>query len=459
MFGAPPRPESGEAKTTLGGAEVGTPLARRSLLYSFWDGIMASGMQSLNETFSVAAAVALRASSMGIACLSSLPMLIGAILQYLLPALADPAKGRKHYVMWGVKGQAFFLFLAAFAGWLPERWSAWAYVGFFSASATCAVVLGPYWTAWMGDLIPGSVRGRHFAWRSVFFSWMYLSCSLLAGSAARRYDAHNAPWKLFACVFLTAAALRTLSYLFVRRKHEPAIAIPAEAFSPLKFRPGRDFLIYCTATGLFQGAAAMSGPFFNVWYLQDLRITYLDLSIALSMTVLGSITFAAFWGRLADNFGAARVLWISGLLIALIPFPYLFFHGTLSIWIFCFFGGAAWGGYNLANFNHMLNATDKLHRNHYLAFGALVTGVIGCAFTLLGGYLATRLPVLFGWRLQSLFLLSGLLRLGIFFLFFGRLREYLDTLPRNTREVCMELPGIRAGAGLARYVARGFRGF
>lgn|GEM_PF-638980 len=459
LLGLGPRFPSGGEKTTLGGVHVGPPVIRKTLLFSFWDGIMANGMQALNETFSIAAAIALRSSAMGIACLSSMPLLIGSIAQFLLPAFADPAKGRKYYVKWGVRSQAFFLFLAAFAGWLPEGYASWAFISLFGLSMVSAHMLGPYWMAWMGDLIPGPVRGRHFAWRSVFFSWMYLSCSLVAGSAARSYDAHNTPWKLFACVFLTAAALRTVSYLFLRLKHEPPAAMAPEAFSPLRFRPGRDFVLFCLATGLFQGAAAMSGPFFNVWYLQDLRITYLDLAIALAMTVLGSITFAAFWGRMADNFGPARVLWISGFLIALVPFPYLIFQETLAIWILCFFSGAVWGGYNLANVNHMLNATDKSQRSHYLAFGALVVGVIGCAFTLLGGYLATRLPVLLDWRLRSLFLLSGVLRLAIFFVFFGRFREYLTTLSRNSADVYMELPGFRMGAGMMRTVFRGFRGF
>jgi MFS family permease len=455
-LGAAPQPVAEAGKTELGGIYVGPPLIRGALLNSFRDGIAANGMLALNDTFTVAAAISLRASSMGIALLSSLPALLGSLAQFFLPAWADPAKGRKHYILLGVRLQCLFLFVAGLTGWLPGRWAPAAYIACFVSAAVSANMTGPYWVAWMGDLMPGSARGRHFAWRSVFFSWMYLACSLTAGLISRRYGAHNAPWTLFACVFATAAALRSISYFFIRRQHEP-VAAPPEPFAPLKFRPGGEFFRYCAATGLYQGAASMSGPFFAVWYLRDLHFNYLFLSIVLSLTVLGSITFAGFWGRLADHRGAGRVLWIAGFLAALVPFPYVFSCNRWVLWAGAFYSGATWGGYNLANFNQMLNATDRRHRSHYIAFGSLVIGLIGCAFSLLGGFLATRMPVITTWPLQSLFLLSGLLRLGVFLLFFGKFREYRQPITAAPMDIYMELPGFRMGAGLVRTVYRGIK--
>lgn len=455
--GPAPHPAPVTPELTLGGVYVGPPVIRRALINSFSDGIAANGMQSLLDTFGIAAAIALRATSMGIALMSSLPMLLGSIAQFLLPAYADPAKGRKHYVLLGVIGQITFLFLAGLAGWLPNPERAYAYIACFVAAAVSSNLTGPFWVGWMGDLIPSSVRGRHFAWRSVFFSWMYLSCTLIAGTIARKYGSENAPWFLFAGIFTTASGLRLVSYRFLTRQHEPVSSLGLEVFEPFKFRPSRDFLIYCLATGAYQGAAAMSGPFFNVWYLRDLHFNYLSLSICLGVTVLGSITFSGFWGRLADNFGSVRVLWLSGLLVTLVPLPYLFFQSKLAVWMICFYSGATWGGYNLANFGHLLNATDQRHRSHYIGFSSLVVGLIGCVFTLAGGFLATRLPVIFAWRLQSLFLLSFVFRMGIFLLLFGKFREYRKGLPRRGEEVYMELPGFRIGAGLIRTVFRGLR--
>jgi MFS family permease len=442
--------QQGSEAVTLGGFQVGSVQIRRALLFSFWDGIFNNGMVALNETFAVAAAVYLHASTIAIALLSALPLLLGSMAQYLAPALADHKKGRKHYVLLGVRLQSAFIFVAGFAGWLPARYAPWGYVLCFAVAGISNNMTGTFWMAWMGDLIPGAARGRHFAWRSVFFSWMYLSCSLLAGTVSRHYTSGNAPWALFTCVFTVAAALRCLSYLCLRGQYEPP-ARASEKFSVFAARPSRDFLTYCLAAAAFQGAATMSGPFFNVWYLRELHFDYFSLSMALCMAVVGSIAFAGFWGKMADNFGSSRVLWISGLLVAVIPLPYLFFQSRWFIWGFAFYSGATWAGYNLANFHHQLNATDKSHRSQYIAFFSLVVGLVGFCFSLLGGYLASHLPPVFGSSLRSLFLLSAVLRVGIFLVLFGKFREYREALPRRHDDVWQEFPGIRAGRRVLRF--------
>ena len=116
-------------------------------------------MLALTDTFGVAAAVSLRASSMGIALLSSLPSLLASLAQFFLPAWGDPSKGRKHYVLLGVGGQCLFLFLAGMAGWIPGGWAPMAYIACFVAASVSGNMTGPYWAAWMGDLMPG-VRAR-----------------------------------------------------------------------------------------------------------------------------------------------------------------------------------------------------------------------------------------------------------------------------------------------------------
>jgi MFS family permease len=448
---------SPEAAVTLGGFTVGSPVVRRALLFSFWDGICNNGTLALNETFAVAAAVSLHASTVAIALLSALPLLLGSLAQYFAPSLADARKGRRHYVLLGVRLQSVFLYLAAFTGWLPDRYAAWGYVLAFAMAGISVNMTGAFWMAWMADLVPSTARGRHFAWRSVFFSWMYLSCSLLAGTVSRHYTTHNTPWMFFAVVFALAALFRFISLQCLKHQYE-APSHPIGTVPPLQFRPDRTFLTYCLATATFQGAASMSGPFFSVWYLRDLHFDYFSLSLALCMAVVGSIAFAPFWGRMSDNFGTSRVLRISALLVAIIPIPYLFFDSKWFIWGFAFYSGSTWAGYNLSNFNQMLNATDKSHRSQYLAFFSLTGGLIGFAFSMAGGWLASHLPPIFGSSLRSLFLFSGVIRIGIFLTLFGKLREYRDTLPRRRDEVVMEFPGVRWGHGLFRFALRPFRG-
>src|SRR4051812_32383316 len=175
-------------KRTLGGVDLGSPLIRRGLLFSFGEGLMSNGMLALNDTFAVAAAVSLHASSLAISFISALSLGIGYICLYLAPALANPLKGRKPYVVLGVRTQAILLLVCALTGWLPGSIASYIFIGTFILAAISSHATGAFWVAWMGDLIPTAVRGRHWAWRTAWFACTSLVCSLTAGFLARRYN-------------------------------------------------------------------------------------------------------------------------------------------------------------------------------------------------------------------------------------------------------------------------------
>jgi MFS family permease len=445
-----------DERQLLGGVDVGPPAVRHALLLSFWDGTFATVMVALTETFGIAAAVSLGAPSMAIALLGSTPLLLGSLGQYFLPAVIDTRRGRKQRVLAGVGLQGFFLFVTALSGYLARPLSAWAYVACLALSGVSANVTTASWVSWMGDLVPAEIRGRHFAWRSRLFACVNLSCALIAGMVAADYSIHNAPWSFFTAIFACAGAFRWLSHQMLRRQYEPPVTTmdrPA-----WRARPSRDFKSFCWAHGLVQGAAAMSAPFFNVWYLRDLHFNYLALAIASCCAIVGSIVSLPVWGRLADRIGSRNTLRIAGLLVSIVPLPYLLWTSQGAVWAINFGGGIAWAGYNLVSFNHMLNASDKQDRTTLFSFASMVTGLIVFSMTLLGGFFSTRLPVLFAWPLQSLFLLSAVLRLLALSLFFPRLPEHENAYGQKAQDVFNEIPGYRVGLGLLRNFFRAFRG-
>jgi len=62
-----------------------------------------------------------------------------------------------------------------------------------------------------------------------------------------------------------------------------------------------------------------------------------------------------------------------------------------------------------------------------------LTGISVFLFSLLGGFLAPRLPAVAGWQLQSLFLLSSLLRFAVFGILFLNLpKDGNNDAPRMT---------------------------
>jgi MFS family permease len=446
-----------EPKQKLGGIEVGPPAVRRALVLSFWDGAFATTMIALTETFGIAAAVSLKAPSMAIALLGSLPLLLGSLGQYFLPAFADLRHARKAHVLVGVGLQSAFLFAAALAGFLAPPFAAWAYVALFALAGVSANVTTASWASWMGDLVPLDVRGRHFAWRSRLFAVVNLSVALVVGISAASYSTQNAPWTFFTAIFAAAALCRAISYQMLKRQYEPPVAQTADK-PDWRVQTTSDFRIFCRAHALMQGAAAMSAPFFTVWFLRDLHFNYLALALTSSCTIVGSIVALPAWGKLADHVGNRATLRLAGLLVCLVPLPYLVFTSQWSVFAINVAGGISWAGYNLVSFNHLLSASEKKDRARFSAYASVVTGVVVFSMTLLGGFLSTRLPLFFHWQLQSLFLLSALVRLLTFSYFFPRLEEYTPPRGKHAQELFNEIPGYRVGLGLLRNFFRAFRG-
>jgi MFS family permease len=155
--------------------------------------------------------------------------------------------------------------------------------------------------------------------------------------------------------------------------------------------------------------------------------------------------------------GNRATIRLSGFLVCLVPVPYLFFTNPWTVCLLNFWSGMSWAGYNLSSFNKLLGASEKEDRTKAIAFATALTGVAVFTFTLLGGFLATRLPTLFSWPLQTLFLLSSILRLITYAAFFPRLKQYTPPSGEKAQDLFNELPGVRVGLGLLRLFFRALR--
>jgi MFS family permease len=222
----------------------------------------------------------------------------------------------------------------------------------------------------------------------------------------------------------------------------------------------RNFLLYSVFIGFLMGAVTLSGPFFNVWYLRDLKFDYLTFSINSISIVAGMVLFLPLWGKLSDHIGPFRVLKLTGILLAIIPLPFLFIKMPLVIWCCNFYGGVVWSGFNLCNFNYLLQSSGREHPEQHLAVATTISGLFMFLFGLLGGYLATRVPVLFAWQLQTLFLISMILRVIAVLLIITRLKPVvIKPAPYyySSIELFDSFPGFSLGMGIMRKVVRVFR--
>ncbi len=387
---------------------------------SLLDGIFATVMIALVETFGIAAAVALGVPALPLALLSSLPVWVGTMIQLRLRSRVAGAC-RKPLIVRAVRLQALSLVGLAATGWFPGSIAPWLYVAGFVLHGASNAAVSHLWMSWFSDICPAQVLGRHTAWRSSAFALVQLVVALTAGVLAARYQARATPWHVFALVFSIAGAARLASSAFLSRQYEPA----PEAVAPMRsaFTPSSALRRFSVAIALLQGAAVMAGPFFAVWFLRDLRFSYWIFAAVGAATLVGNLLCARVVGQLADRYGAARVLSTSAVLAATVPFPYLVVESPGSVAAANFYSGAAWAGVNVSAFKYLIGASrgDPTRSGIVYANVWLTSSVL--LFSIAGGVLATRLPVLFEWRLQTLFALSGIIRILIALLLFPTLTE------------------------------------
>lgn len=295
------------------------------------------------------------------------------------------------------------------------------YVGIFALAAVLGVIGNNAWTAWMGDLVPASMRGRFFSRRTVYLSVAGTAASLAAGVVLDACVPRGWKEQTLAALVVVAAGVTVASVVLLLRQADPSDGrtVPAWEWSglaaPLRDAGARPFLVYLLA---WNAAVGLSASFFSLHMLQTLG-TGFALAAAHGVAVaLVRIASAPLWGRLVDRFGARPVLQVCSAGIVVVPAIWLFATAD-RLWPLALeatVAGALWGGHGIAAMDLTLGLSPRRQRAFYVAVFAAAGGVGFAVASVLAGALAWRLPAdLTGlgmsWTsLHVLFLLSAAAR-------------------------------------------------
>jgi len=333
----------------------------------------------------------------------------------------------------------------------------------FVAVVATASVLGVVgcnaWTAWMGELVPGAVRGRFLARRMVYLSVAGTVSSLAAGFALDALAPRG--WKgetlgVLAAV-ACAAGIVSIRLLLAQQSppHRPEETAPdwgdvSRAVRDPHTRPLLEYLLGWNA------AVGISAGFFSFHMLANLEMAFMLVAAHAIIVAAVRIASAPAWGRLVDAFGARPVLVVCSFGISVVPLIWLFATPD-RLWpiaIEAVVSGALWGGHAIAAFDLSIGVSPRRGRPFYLAALAAAGG-LGFAVTslfagLLAASLSTPLHVLgSSWiEMHVLFLLSAIGRAGAAVL---ALRIDEPTA-RSVPELIRELMGLlgRRSTRLAR---------
>jgi MFS family permease len=259
----------------------------------------------------------------------------------------------------------------------------------------------------VADLVPNFMRGRYFSMRNFTMGLCTLVFTALAGWIITSGGNWTGNAYLgFQLAFFLAFATGMGSMFYFSRIDETEIATKAvtrhvkgQLRRAIRETPG--YMGFVVSAIVWNFALQIAGPFFNVYLVTHLGGDSATVGIVTSISSVFALFGQMLFGKWMDRKGAIWLAIVTGLPISLLPVLWATYSAPWQVGINNAFGGFLWAGYNLANFNLLLQLTPNEGRARAVAL--YQTGVFAAAVAgpLLGGYIADNISF------QLVFILSG----------------------------------------------------
>jgi HEAT repeat protein len=447
------------------------PLTRlevlRALRLSNMEAVAATVHVSLTGgAFQTGFALWLGAGSFWMGIIGAIPT-FAALVQLVSSIVVERIGERKRITAW--------FSLISRTLWLPILLIPWTlhgssrligFVVLLTLSSIAIQVPVPAFTSWLSDLVPADHRGRYFGRRNMLAGLTAMAASLPPAWFLDRAVADGWVSKPtgFAVLFGIAVVFGLVSFVILLRQPEPPMArsdqSAATGFAgvlgafrmPLRDRTFRKVLWF---SGLFAVGQFIAGPFYTVYALQQLKLSYMWLQVIGAIAALASLASMPLWGYLSDRFGNRPLLVLAVAGVSLTPLPWIATSPNamvLTLVVLCVshaFGGVVWAGVGLLQFNVLIEATPAEGRSVYVAALSAVTGLAGGLAPIVGGVIVQLLetyPIaLSGLAVNAyhaLFAFNALIRLASL--------PLVRTLPASSSasasEVLGQLGAVRVGS-------------
>lgn len=384
-------------------------LRRETLSRTYIEGALWAVMVATAENYALYFAVKRGMTATEVALITTVPVLLGAFMNWLSPLLVSTATLKRGVLsciglqVLGLLGLVFsvesehyfaFTFLSLTLYWM----------GGMGAS--------PLWMDWVSGWIPKERFGRFYSRRSSFLSFITMIFFVGAGYFLHRMNS----LKAFYIVFGTAFLARFISFAFLSRQESPRWK-PQQLQELDESRPKiwswRLLFSVISFAALFKFVANIGSPFFLPYLVNNLKLNVFEISIVNGMSFLGLSLLTASFGEALKTFHAITGLQISMLLAALNCFLWTFFTDIYAISALQLFSGINWTVFDLsciliiqANFPHSARRILGLQ----MAMASVAT--------ILGSLVGSRL-LNSGYSSLELFQISAAARFLVAFVFIG----------------------------------------
>ena len=430
--------------------------------YGLRDGACQAITQGSGEQYLSAFALLLQASPFQLSVLSALPQLIGTGAQLASVKLLQWFPDRKALIFAGTVGQAFVWIPIVILPLLFPQWGPWLVVGGAAAYFACAHFTTPAWNSLIADWLDQHERGAYFARRAKIIAGLSFFALCGAGGVLSLWQHSTAAWWGFVLIFSLAGSARILSAMTlspVQDVHPTAHLEAQQGFRDFfRLSATQDFRRFLLFSGLMHASVLIAGPFFVLYMLQDLHLSYIGYGGWLAAGLLGQLLTLQAWGQFGDRYGNKALLSIAGFSVPFLPMLYLVSTNLGFLLTVNFLGGVIWAGLALGLQNYVFDSVRPEDRAKAIALYSTVNAVGWSVGALLGSWLVERLPARIEWggvifepvsNLPFVFFLSGILRLLVSASLLGTFHEARQVERASRQRLLWELPLVKP---VARFV-------
>lgn len=367
--------------------------ARANLRASVADGATWGVMVGAGESYLAAFALAVGMGEISAGLVSSVPLLVGGILQLIAVRGVTWLGSEKRWIVACATLQACSflpLIIAAVHGSISLP----VLLLLASLYWTGGLASGPPWNTWMEQIVPPRIRSRYFALRSRITQLSTLIGLVAAGLLLEWMAGRGQALWGFAALFVTAAGFRFWSVMWLLR-HQTPLARRSDLqptrggnlssnAARLRAITGGRLLTYLVVV---QAMVQISGPYFAPYMLKQLEFNYHQFVIVLAVGFVAKIVGLWWWGRGRHSGGARRLLWIGG--VGIVPLSALWivsdrFEYLLLVQVA---SGLMWAAYELGFFLLFFETLPLHKRTRMLTYYNLANMVALCVGACVGAML------------------------------------------------------------------------